>query len=101
MQLSLNRRMCVNSETYRDLFEAISQESPDLIILDIMLNAIDGMKVGKMLESMTSFKIPIIFVSSNPVLEQKIGEVFKKDIYFLCKPIVKDLLFDKVVELIK
>ena len=57
--------------TGRGALTAVSQFSPALVILDVMLPDIDGMEVMKRLNSQGS-KVPIIFLTARDATEDKV-----------------------------
>src|SRR5689334_24067298 len=57
--------------TGRGALTAVSQFSPSLVILDVMLPDIDGMEVMKRLNSQGS-KVPIIFLTARDATEDKV-----------------------------
>lgn len=77
-------------------------QSPDLIILDLMLPKIDGYKVCAMLKFDAKFKdIPIIlFTARAGEQDRSMGEEVRADAYVL-KPFDSKVLLDKIEELLK
>jgi len=57
--------------TGRGALTAVSQFSPSLVILDVMLPDIDGMEVMKRLNS-SGAKVPIIFLTARDATEDKV-----------------------------
>jgi len=57
--------------TGRGALSAVTQFSPSLVILDVMLPDIDGMEVMKRLNSQGS-KVPIIFLTARDATEDKV-----------------------------
>lgn len=77
------------------------EESPDLIVLDLMLPNIDGYKVCRLLKFDEKYRhIPIILLSARSEDEDKImGEEVGAD-FFMEKPFNPDELLAKIQELI-
>jgi CheY-like chemotaxis protein len=72
-------------ETYNNEFEALKSvalDKPDLIVLDINLEVIDGRKLAHLLKEINCATVPIIFMS----LDQKL---LKNQEYSLKKPLSK------------
>ncbi|MDI6731575.1 MAG: response regulator [Candidatus Margulisbacteria bacterium] len=80
----------------------VHHDSPDLVILDVMLPQMDGFKVCRLLKFDQKFKkIPIIlFTSLSEETNGKTGEGVGADAYFP-KPFEMNKLLGKVKELIK
>lgn len=77
------------------------EESPDLIILDVMMPVMDGYKVCGLLKKDTRFaKIPIImFTAKAQVDDKKIGEEVGANAY-ITKPFDPQVLLGKIRELL-
>lgn len=77
-------------------------ESPDLIILDLMLPKLDGYKVCRMLKFDNKYKsIPIIlFTARAQESDMKLAEEVGVDAY-ITKPFEPQILLAKIKELIK
>ncbi len=77
------------------------EESPDLIILDVMMPEMDGYKVCGLLKKDTRFaKIPIImFTAKAQVDDKKIGEEVGANAY-ITKPFDPQVLLAKIRELL-
>ena len=82
--------------------EKAKAETPDLIILDLMLPRINGYKVCGLLKKDTRYaKIPIILLTAKANAEDiELGEEVGADAY-ITKPYERDVLFSKIEELIK
>ena len=81
--------------------EKARNESPNLIILDLMLPNIDGFKVCGLLKNDARFKnIPIILFSAKAQEEDKnLGKEVGADAYIV-KPFEPNILLEKVKELL-
>jgi len=77
------------------LFEA---DFPDILLLDVKLEKIDGLLVKEILEKKRS-KTRIIFVSHE---NKFMNQAFGKNVYgFLSKPIQKHLLYEKLEQVVE
>ena len=78
------------------------QETPDLIILDVMMPKINGYKISRLLKYDNKYKdIPIIMVTARSQLEDKaIGEETGVNEY-ITKPFELDTIVKKVEEYLK
>lgn len=90
--------------TAYDGLEALNKarsEKPDLIILDLMLPKLDGLKVCALLKSDTRYsRIPIIILTAKAQESDiKLGKEVKADLY-LTKPFDIKVLLDNIKELI-
>jgi DNA-binding response OmpR family regulator len=77
------------------------KQSPDLIILDLMIPKLDGYKICRMLKFDEKYKkIPIIlFTARAQESDKKMGEEVGADAY-ITKPFEPKLLLEKIEELI-
>ena len=82
--------------------EKAKTETPDLIILDLMLPRINGYKVCGLLKKDTKYaKIPVILLTAKANAEDtKLGEEVGADAYII-KPYERDVLFSKIEELMR
>lgn len=78
-------------------FALCKQETPDLIILDVMMPKINGYKISRLLKYDSKYKdIPIIMVTARSQLEDKmIGEETGVNEY-ITKPFELDAIVKKV-----
>ena len=78
------------------------KESPDLVILDLMLPKMDGYKVCALLKKDAKHaRIPIImFTARSQESDKKMGQDLGANAY-LTKPFEPELLLSKVKELLK
>lgn len=76
-------------------------QSPDLIILDVMLPKLDGYKICRMLKFDDNYRqIPIImFTGHGSEEEQRLGFETGADAY-IAKPVGIDVLLSKIEELL-
>ena len=85
----------------QEALKIAQEESPDLIVLDLMLPKMDGYKVCRMLKFDERFKhIPIIiFTARIQESDQKMGMEVGADAY-VTKPFEPQVLMAKIQELI-
>jgi DNA-binding response OmpR family regulator len=87
----------------RNIVEVIKRESPDLILLDIVMPGIDGYQAVKMVRSdLKTVSVPVVLLTGKD-LDPK--ETYRKCrelglAGFLVKPVESKELLDKVKELI-
>ena len=86
----------------QDALDKARSDSPDLIILDIMLPRLDGFTVCRMLKFDEEYKhIPIIMLSARAQESDKqMGAEVGADAY-ITKPFEPSFLLDKIKEFIK
>ncbi len=74
---------------------AIKEDLPDLILLDIWMEGIDGREICKYLKTQSSTKhIPVILISANSDTEEIATQAGADD--FICKPFDRKALLQKV-----
>lgn len=89
-------------KSYTNEFEAleeIAKQAPDLIILDIGLQTINGLKLTNLIKTLDSYKNPILYISATASYRKELEILFGKEIYFLTKPINKKELLKTIEEL--
>ena len=91
-------------ESYTAEFMAldqITQDLPDLLIIDLFLLGSSGLKVIEVLNTLTTHEIPILLISNYKKSEDEITDRFgDQNIKFLKKPLFKEELHKKVDELL-
>jgi DNA-binding NtrC family response regulator len=101
MESFIKKDLPCKVKSYLNEFEAlkdISDQAPSLIILDVMLGSLDGMKIGKAVKELHFFDGPIIFVSSNDAFRREAEEIFQKQAQFLSKPLNKGLFIETILK---
>ncbi len=78
---------------------SIVADEPDLIILDIKLNTLDGLKVSNLLSSKLIFRVPIIFMTSDEIFIEKYRKSNPAN-KILKKPIDQSILNNTVEEIL-
>lgn len=90
----------INLLKFKDEFEFIrnlKEEIPDLLILDINLEYINGIKVAEIIESVPGAQMPILFVSHYNFLERDIkSRLCSNTVSYLQKPLKKEALILKL-----
>jgi two-component SAPR family response regulator len=88
----------LKTHTFDNEFEAlraITTLSPDLLILDINLLNINGIKLSAMIANIYPVKIPTVFISGDASAEKKLKNQLG-DIVFVPKPFRKDSLLKAI-----
>jgi len=85
----------------KEAFEAIEDELPDLIVLDIMMDEMSGIEACKKIKSEKSTEhIPVIFLTAaHDILKESAYEAGADD--FMGKPFEGAILRSKIKRLIK
>jgi DNA-binding response OmpR family regulator len=78
------------------LFESISKQQPDLILMDIMLNGLDGRDLCKNVKlNINTHGIPVIMISASHNLSDVLKQECAPD-DFLAKPFDINILLNKI-----
>ena len=78
------------------VLEAIENDLPDLILLDIMMPEMDGFQMARHLqEKKSTSEIPIIFITSVTDVESKV-RALKRGVDYITKPFNKDELLARI-----
>lgn len=101
-RLEANGYEVLTASDGEEALDKARKDSPDLIILDLMLPKIDGFQVCRTLKFDTNYKhIPIImFTARAQESDKKTGEEVCADAYIV-KPFEPAALLAKIQELIK
>jgi len=102
--LKLNELLLTNAgynvktaESGISALQAISEEKPDLILLDIMMPRMDGYNVcSRLQKKRETAYIPVIFVTALGEKQDKARAFAVGAVDYLVKPIQKDILIHKV-----
>jgi DNA-binding response OmpR family regulator len=102
MRLEANDYKVIPAYDGQEALEKAKKESPDLIILDLMLPKMDGYKVCGLLKKDARFaKIPIIIFTARAQQEDmKLGEEVGANAY-ITKPFEPQVLLAKIKELLR
>lgn len=83
-------------DSWEDAMETIDNFQPQLILLDVFLNGIDGLDICKQLKSMPHTKhIPVIILSAYPRVADSVTYEYGAD-DFIAKPFEVNDLISKV-----
>jgi len=81
----------INVWSYQDEFTALENfkdNEPDLVVLDINLTVIDGLKVSSILKSLSILDIPVLYMSSDPNNKIRLDKFHKgSTVDFIQKPL--------------
>jgi two-component system response regulator MprA len=69
---------------YQQAFEAIEQQSPDLVILDVMLPGIDGIEIARRIRARDD--VPILMLTAKGTVEDKVQGLDSGADDYLVKP---------------
>ncbi len=90
----------ISVATFMDEFRAIQdfmKDKADLVILDMNLNRLDGLKVSSIFENLSSLRVPIIFISRDNHSKKELSSLYGNDkTTFVPKPLKKDVLLNRV-----
>ncbi|RMF54993.1 response regulator [Candidatus Woesearchaeota archaeon] len=94
-ETSGNQWEIITASDGEQAIEAVKQELPDLVLLDLMMPNIDGFEVCKFIKK--KFKIPVIILTarSDPGTKEMTKAYYRPDAY-LTKPFDKDELLETV-----
>ena len=90
-------------KSYTNEFEAleeIAKQAPDLVILDIGLQTINGLKLTNLIKTLDSYKNPILYISATASYRKELEILFGKEVCFLTKPINKKEFLRTIEELL-
>lgn len=85
---------------FEDEMSAIKEiynNAPDLVILDVNLQSIDGVSVCKILDSLLLFKVPVIFITSDELFIRRF-KTNRSHYTILQKPIIRHELISTIDE---
>ncbi len=90
----------VEAENGRDALEKLKKETPDLIVLDIILPDMDGYQVCNKIRADAQYaEIPIIFLTvRDKELDDQI--IQRLNIAYIQKPASNQVLLDKIKQLL-
>lgn len=75
------------------------RDNPDLVILDMNLSKLDGIKVAVILRNLSMFEVPILFISKDKKMKQEVERIYGDNVKFLAKPIHKNSLLEAVEDI--
>lgn len=82
------------------LHKLLSDDLPDLIILDIHMPGISGLTIGSVLKRDRTFKVPIIVLTGLTDPSKKQAALDAGADAFLTKPVDRNVLLAKIAELL-
>ena len=82
------------------VLEEIGRQTPDLIIMDLMMKNINGDKLALTIKNLNFFNGPILFVSSDTKYQKELENLFGKAVNFMSKPIDKKLFVNKIAKML-
>lgn len=102
MRLEANNYEVITANDGQEALQKARSQSPDLIILDLMLPKLDGYKVCRMLKFDEKYKsIPIIMLTARvQETDKKMGEEVGAEAYII-KPFESQALLSKIEELLE
>ncbi len=81
----------------REALEAVAQNKPDLILLDVMMPEMDGIEVCQRLQASEETKsIPVIFITARATKESKLEGLGVGAVDYITKPIDLDETFARI-----
>lgn len=81
----------------KTIFDAIDENVPDLILLDIMMPEMDGFEVAqKLKKNETTTDVPIIFITAKKDIDSKILAFQKGGVDYITKPFNREELLVRV-----
>tara|TARA_R110000868_G_scaffold344396_2_gene605414 strand:+ start:4381 stop:4842 length:462 start_codon:yes stop_codon:yes gene_type:complete len=92
----------LNLELFRDeraALKSFMELSPDVVILDMNLQSLDGPTVAQIMKSLAVFEVPIIFISADVDKEADIKIDGWRKTTFLSKPLRKNSLISTIDEI--
>lgn len=84
----------------KDSFNYVKKNSPDFIIMDINLPDFNGYDLGNTLRTLANKDIPILYISANKDYAFEGIEIGQKRVAFMGKPLKKEILAEKIQELL-
>ena len=76
-----------------NITRTLDKVKPDLILLDVTLNSLDGPLVASIIGGTENGNVPIIYISA----DKKNRHIILSD-DFLMKPFTKEIIFEKIKE---
>lgn len=89
-----------HGHSFENEFQAldyISENTADVVIIDVNLNHINGFKLGEMIRDLLKLEVPIIYISANDKFLENFYKADQRNTYFMNKPFDKET-FSSVIE---
>ena len=101
MRLEANGYNIIEADDGMKGLDAVRQQNPDLIILDVMLPKMDGFKVARLLKFDAKYKnIPLMMLTvMSQESDRKMGQAVGADVY-MTKPYQPQELLDTISTLV-
>jgi DNA-binding response OmpR family regulator len=80
--------------------EVARRERPDLLLLDVMMPGLDGLRVAEILRR-EGAPVPVAFLSARAAFEDQVAGLERGAIEYIAKPFDPDALRLRVVELLR
>jgi DNA-binding response OmpR family regulator len=85
MTLTMNKYAVKSISRWQEIFDAITEFAPHLILLDVSLNGADGTEICKQIKQTAAIlHIPVVIFSANAEMANYVGECQAQA--FLAKP---------------
>jgi len=82
----------------KDAISSCSFIKPDLAIIDMNLNSMDGIRFSLLLQQINSQSIPMIFISQDFDKKFEVENFYGHNSTFLCKPLDQELLKRTIID---
>lgn len=100
--LDTTRINFVSVDLNSDILKQIQSQSPDVILLDIMMPGIDGFNLCTQIKSKKELKeIPIIFMSARDHISDKVKAMNCGGLDYIIKPFNPFVLEEKIMNFVK
>ncbi|GEM_PF-6859227 len=89
-----------HGHSFENEFEAmdfVSENKPDILVIDVNLKHINGFKLGNMIRDMLKIEVPIIYISSNDLYLKEFYDIDQRNTYFMNKPFSRET-FESVIK---
>lgn len=84
-----------------DIEKVVTDKKYDLIVSDLMMPAMDGFAVVRMLRGRDDYKkVPIIVLSAKTLSDEERKMLLQKDVHFMTKPFEPQGLVDQIQRLL-
>lgn len=83
-----------------EAIQKITEDRPDLIIIDIMLPSINGFSMGSIVREICKVDTPILYITSNRSFKKDLQLLDDSNFDYMFKPIDINLLKEKIKKLL-
>lgn len=91
----------IHAENGGEAYQAISQHSIDLVLLDVMMPGEDGFEVCKAIHAMTMDKVPIIFLTARDAKDDKVKGLMIGGDDYIVKPFTAEELVARIYAVLR